>query len=91
MMGKLYSKLGGKRQKQLINRKDGKGNSWNVEISEVEVNRQSLKRKRSIETQIKEESIKRRKCECQVKTLKSTTKKQAKVIARLKMGSKENS
>ena len=39
-MGKLYSKQGGKqRQKQLINWKDGKGSSWNLEISEVEVNR----------------------------------------------------
>ena len=38
-----------------------------------------------------EESIKRRKLECEVKTLKSTTKKQAKVIARLKTGRKENS
>ena len=91
-MGKLYSKLGGKqRQKQLIDWKDGKGNLWNVEISEVEVNKQLLKRKRCVETQIKEESVKRRKLEHEVKTLKSATKKQAKVIARLKTGREENS
>lgn len=91
-MGKLYSRLGGKRrQKQLINWKDGKGSLWNLEISEVEVSRQLLKRKRCVETKIKEESVKRRKLECEVKTLKSTTKKQAKVIARLKTGRKENS
>jgi hypothetical protein len=56
-------------------------------IGEVEVNRQLLKRKRSVETHIKEESVKRRKLECEMNTLKTTTKKQAKVIARLKSGS----
>lgn len=57
-MGKLFTKLGGtKRQEELSFLKDGKDSTWKFKVSEVEVNRQ-LKRKRCVETQLKEESIK---------------------------------
>lgn len=60
-VGKLYSKQGGtKRQEQLMKWKDGKDSLWNLTVNEVEVNRQLLKRKRSVEVQIKEECVKRK-------------------------------
>ena len=93
-MGKLFSKLGGtKCQEQLIKWKDGSEATWNFVVNEVEVQRQLLKRKRLIEVQIEKESTKRRKLENEVKVLQktTTTKKQAKVIARLKTGRLENS
>ena len=66
-MGKLISKQGSKtRQEQLIKWKDGNDSVWNLQVSEIEVNRQLLKRKRCVETQMKEESAKRRKLECEV-------------------------
>ena len=69
-------------------RKDGSEATWNFVVNEVEVQRQLLKRKRLIEEQIEKESTKRRKLENEVKVLQktTTTKKQAKVIARLKTG-----
>ena len=91
-MGKLFSKLGGtKCQEQLIKWKDGSEATWNFVVNEVEVQRQLLKRKRSIEEQIEKESTKRRKLENEVKVLRKTAKKQAKVIARLRTGRLENS
>ena len=88
-MGKRYSKQGGKqREQQLQNWKDGKGSVWSFEVSDVEVNRQLLKRKRCVETQLKEETDKRRRLESEVKTLQSTAKKQAKRISRLTTGRK---
>ena len=91
-LGKRYSKQGGKqREKQLLNWKDGKDSVWNFEVSDVEVNRQLLKRKRCVETQIKEETEKRRKLESEVKILQRTTKKQAKMITRLSTGRKAKS
>lgn len=91
-MGKRYSNQGGKqREQQLLNWKEGKDSVWNFEVSEVEVNRQLLKRKRCVEAQIEEEVEKRRKLESEVKTLQCTTKKQSKMIARLSTGHKTNS
>ena len=40
-------------EQQLLNWKDGKESVWNFEVSDVEVIRQLLKRKRSVEAQIK--------------------------------------
>ena len=91
-LGKWYSKQGGKqREQQLLNWKNGRDSVWNFEVSDVEVNRQLLKRKRCVETQIKEETEKRRKLESEVKTLQRMTKKQAKMIARLSTGGKTKS
>ena len=88
-MGKRYSKQGGKqREQQLSQWKDG---VWSFEVSSVEVNRQLLKRRRSTEIQLKEETEKRRKLESEMRTVLSTTKKQAKRIARLSTGRKANS
>ena len=80
-MGKLFSKLGGKkRQQQLMKWKDGSEAMWKFEVNE-----------RLVEAQIEEESTKRKKLESEVKVLRKTTKIQAKVIARLKTGRLENS
>jgi len=80
-MGKLFSKLGGKKhQQQLMKLKDGSEAMWKFEVNEVEVKRQLLKRKRLFEAQIEEESMKRKKLESEVKVLRKTTKNQAKVI-----------
>ena len=80
-MGKLFSKLGGKkRQQQLMKWKDGSEAMWKFEVNE-----------RLVEAQIEEESTKRKKLESEVKVLRKTTKNQAKVIARLKTGRLENS
>jgi len=90
-MGKLFSKLGGKkRQQQLMKWKDLSEVMWKFEVNEAEVKQQLLKRKRLVEAQI-EESTKRKKLESEVKVLRKTTKNQAKVIARLKTGRLENS
>ena len=92
LLGKRYSKQGGKQcEQQLLNWKHGRDSVWNFEVSDVEVNRQLLKRKRCIETQIKEETEKRRKLESEVKTLQRMTKEQAKMIARLSTGRKTKS
>ena len=91
-LGKRYSKQGSKQpEQQLLIWKDGKDSVWNSEVSEAEVNRQLLKRKQCVETQIKEETKKRSKLESEVKTLQRTTKKQAQIIARFSTGHKTKS
>ena len=81
-MGQLYAKQGSKqRQEQLNKWKDGVNSVWNFQVSEVKV----------AEGQLTEECAKRRKIESEAKLLEKTTKKQAKLIAKLKSGSKENS
>ena len=64
---------------------------WNFTVNEVEVNRQLLKRKHSVNTVLQDKSSKRQKLESEVKTLRRTTKSQAKVISRLKTGRLEHS
>ena len=91
-MGKLFSRFGGtKRKLQLTKWKDGKESMWDLEVNEGEVNRQLLKRKRVVETQLDEELSKRKKMEVEVKALRKTSKNQAKVISRLKTGRSEKS
>lgn len=84
-MGKLFSKIEGtKRQEQLIKWKDGSEATWNFVVNEVEVHRQLLKRKHSIEEQIEKELTKRRKLENEVKVLRKTTKKTSKSDSKAK-------
>lgn len=84
-MGRLFSKLGGtKRKQQLLKWENGRESVWNFEVNEVEVNRQLLKRKRVVERHLNDEVVKRKKIEAEVKSLRKTTKKQAKVISHLK-------
>ena len=86
-MGKLFSKLGGKkRPQQLSNWEDGKEAVWNFTVNAVEVNCQLLKRKRSVESRLEEECAKRRRLESEVRILQKTTKKQSTTIAKLNCG-----
>ena len=59
---------------------------WNLKVSEVEVKRQLLKRKRQVEVQLAEEVVKQRKFEKRSKNLRSSNKKQAKIIVKLRTG-----
>ena len=58
-------------------------------INEMEVNNQSLLRKRKVEAHLHEESHKRKKLESEVKVLHQKTEKQSRIIARLKSGQSE--
>ena len=59
---------------------------WNFMVNEVEVNHQLLKRSHQVEVQLAEEVVKRRKFEKEVKSLRSSNKKQMKIIVKLKTG-----
>ena len=91
-MGKCFSTICGKmRSQQLAKWKNGKESVWNFNVNEVEINCQMLKRKRSVEALLEDESAKRKKLDSEVKQLQATTKRQAKIIAKLKTGSQVNS
>ena len=63
---------------------------WNFMVNEVEVNHQLLKRSHQVEVQLAEEVVKRRKFDKEVKSLRSSNKKQAKIIVKLKTGKSLN-
>ena len=79
------------RSQQLAKWKNGKESVWNFNVNEVEVNCQMLKRKHSVEALLEDESAKRKKLDSEVKQLQATTKRQAKIMAKLKTGSQVNS
>ena len=86
-LGRGLAKLGGnKRSQQLQRWKEGNESMWNFMENEMEVNRQLLKRSHQVEVQLAEEVIKRRKFEKEVKSLRSSNKKQVKIIVKLKTG-----
>lgn len=79
-MGKLFSKLGSKnRQAQLLKWKEGSNANWKFTVSAGEINDQVLRRKRPIE-ELKQETSKRMRFEQEVKSLKTTVNRQAKII-----------
>ena len=86
-MGKRFSTLGGQqRPLQLSQWQNGPDANWMFTINEMEVNNQSLLRKRKVEAHLHEESHKCKKLESEVKMLHQKTEKQ---IARLKSGQSE--
>jgi len=71
-LGRGLAKVGGKKCSQQLQRwKEGNESMWNLNVNEVEVNRQLLKRKRQVEVQLAEEVVKQRKFEKRSKKLKS--------------------
>lgn len=91
-MGKLFSKLGGtKRQQQLEKWRRGDHATWNFQVNETEVSRQLLHKKRKVEAQMDEECTKRRKLESELGMQQKVNKQQAKVIARISTGRSSNS
>ena len=72
-MGQLFARLGGTKRKQQLSRwENGKESQWNFGVSQVELSKQILKRKRFLEKQLQEGTAKRKKIEVDVKALRST-------------------
>ena len=80
-MGKLFARLGTKnRNIQLAKWKEGRDSVWRFTVSDAEINRQLLSRKRSLEDSLQFETTKRKCLEQQVDKLKQKVEQQANVI-----------
>ena len=79
-MGQKLFKLGSKsRVLQLNHWKEGKGATWKFSVSDTEVNRQLLHRKRKAEN-LDEEISKRQKCEQEIEILQAKLQEQTKIL-----------
>ena len=79
-MGQKLFKLGSKsRVLQLNHWKEGKGATWKFSVSDTEVNRQLLHRKRKAEN-LEEEISKRQKCEQEIEILQAKLQEQTKIL-----------
>ena len=86
-MGSSYDSLGGTaRAKQLRNWKEGIHSTWKLTINGTEVSSQLLRKRKSDELKLKDETSKRQKLEKENKGLKKSVKAQAKKIAGLQSG-----
>ena len=75
------SKLGSKSRANQLNRwKEGEESTWSFVVGEVEVSRQLLDRKRKTENELKEQIVKRKKCEDELKVLKAKVEEQTSII-----------
>ena len=83
----MVSKLGGPRKAaQLDLWRTGEQSIWSITINEAEVIAQLLRKRRTTEDKLENETNKRRKLEGEVNELSKQVKKQAKEIAQLKSG-----
>lgn len=82
-MGKLMSSLGGKKRQQQLMK--WQTSTWNLQVHQPSLNN-LVKRKRKLESELSEESTKRRRLETEIKTFQKTAKDQSQTIARLAAG-----
>ena len=91
-MRKKLSSTGGKKRKQLLcSWKEGKGSVWDFTVDGNEASRQMTARKRQVEEQLQQQTIKQLKLEEEVKELKHRVQTQSAVISDLSSKKKRRS